>query len=144
MELSKALKDEIWDYCRVNNISNIDEFTLKLIKQGFTIEKFGATPSTKVIEKEVEKIGSTGGKKIDVRIIAATNRDLEKSMHEGNFRQDLYYRLNVVTIHIPALRERTEDIMLIANHLVKKICKDLNKKVIGISKDSEYFLKNHH
>ena len=94
-------------------------------------------------EKEVDKIGSTGSKKIDVRIIAATNRNLEKSMHEGNFRQDLYYRLNVVTIYIPALRERTDDILLIANYLIKKISKDLNKKVIGISKDSEYFLKNY-
>ena len=95
-------------------------------------------------EKEVEKIGSIGSKKIDVRIIAATNRNLEKSMHEGNFRQDLYYRLNVVTIYIPALRERKDDILLIANHLIKKISKDLNKKVIGISKESEYFLKNYH
>jgi transcriptional regulator with PAS, ATPase and Fis domain len=94
-------------------------------------------------EKEVEKIGSIGSKKIDVRIIAATNRNLEKSMHEGNFRQDLYYRLNVVTIHIPALRERTDDIMLIANHLIKKICCDLNKKVLSISKQSEYYLKNY-
>ncbi len=94
-------------------------------------------------EKQVEKIGSRGSKKIDVRIIAATNRNLEKSMREGNFREDLYYRLNVVTIYIPALHERTDDIMLIANHLIKKISKDLNKKVIGISKESEYFLKNY-
>ncbi len=94
-------------------------------------------------EKEVEKIGSIGSKKIDIRIIAATNKNLEKSMHEGNFRQDLYYRLNVVTIMIPALRERKDDILLIANHLIKKISKDLNKKVIGISKDAEYYLKNY-
>ena len=94
-------------------------------------------------EKEVDKIGSTGSKKIDVRIIAATNRNLEKSMHEGNFREDLYYRLNVVTIYIPALRERTDDILLIADSLIKKISKDLNKEVIGISKDSEDFIKNY-
>jgi len=56
MEIPKKLKDEIWDYCRINNISNIDEFTLNLIKTGFTVEKFGATPSTKIVEKEVEKI----------------------------------------------------------------------------------------
>ena len=94
-------------------------------------------------EKEVEKIGSIGSKKIDIRIIAATNRNLEKSMHEGNFRKDLYYRLNVVTINIPALRERTDDILLIAGYLIKKISKDLNKKVIGISKEAEYYLKNY-
>jgi len=58
MEIPKKLKDEIWDYCRINNISNIDEFTVNLIKTGFTVEKFGATPkpSTKIVEKEVEKI----------------------------------------------------------------------------------------
>ena len=94
-------------------------------------------------EKEVEKIGSLGSKKIDIRIIAATNRNLEKSMHEGNFRQDLYYRLNVVTITIPSLRERRDDILLIANHLITKIAEDLNKKIVGMSKDSEYFLKNY-
>ena len=55
MELPKNLKDEIWEYCRINNISNIDEFTLKLVKQGFSIEKYGI-PTNKVVEKEVEKI----------------------------------------------------------------------------------------
>jgi len=94
-------------------------------------------------EKEVEKIGSIGSKKIDIRIIAATNKNLEKSMLEGNFRQDLYYRLNVVTIHIPALRERTDDILPIANHLIKKISKDLNKKIIGITTDTEDYLKEY-
>ncbi|MGH4050540.1 MAG: sigma-54 interaction domain-containing protein [Clostridium sp.] len=94
-------------------------------------------------EKEVDKIGAIGSKKVDIRIIAATNKNLEKSMHKGNFRQDLYYRLNVVTILIPALRERRDDILLIANHLINKISKDLNKKVIGVSKDSEFFLKNY-
>ena len=52
LEISKQLKDEIWDYCRVNNITNIDEFTMRILKQGFTVEKFGATPQ--VIEKRVE------------------------------------------------------------------------------------------
>lgn len=56
MELPKDLKEEIWDYCRLNDITNIDEFTTKLVRQGFTVEKFGATPTTKVVEKIVEKI----------------------------------------------------------------------------------------
>lgn len=58
MEIPKKIKDEIWDYCRINDISNIDDFTLKLIKTGFTVEKFGATPQSieKIVEKEVEKI----------------------------------------------------------------------------------------
>ena len=56
MEIPKELKNDIWDYCRANNITNIDEFTLKCLKQGFSVERYGATPVTKVIEKEVEKI----------------------------------------------------------------------------------------
>lgn len=58
LEISKELKDEIWDYCRVNNITNINEFTIKMLKQGFTVEKFGATPQVieKKVEVEVEKI----------------------------------------------------------------------------------------
>lgn len=56
MELPKELKEEIWDYCRLNDITNIDEFTIKLVRQGFTVEKFGATPTTKTVEKIVEKI----------------------------------------------------------------------------------------
>jgi hypothetical protein len=58
MELPQQLKNEIWDYCRLNNITNIDEFTVKLVKQGFTVEKFGATPSVaeKIVEKIVEKM----------------------------------------------------------------------------------------
>jgi hypothetical protein len=56
MELPKDLKEDIWGYCRLNDITNIDEFTTKLVRQGFTVEKFGATPTTKVVEKIVEKI----------------------------------------------------------------------------------------
>lgn len=56
MEISKQLKDDIWDYCRANNITNIDEFTMKILRQGFTIEKFGATPKIKETKVEVEKI----------------------------------------------------------------------------------------
>ena len=71
MEISKELKDQIWDYCRVNNITNIDEFTLKLIKTGFTVEKYGATPTTveKIVEKEVEKIVEVPVEKIIEKIV---------------------------------------------------------------------------
>lgn len=66
MDIPKKLKDEIWDYCRVNSISNIDEFTLKLLTQGFTVEKFGATPQTK--EKIVEKIVEVPIQMIDTEL----------------------------------------------------------------------------
>ena len=71
MEISKTLKDEIWDYCRINSITNIDDFTMKLLKQGFTIEKFGATPiaNEKIIEKIVEKIVEVPVEKIIEKII---------------------------------------------------------------------------
>ncbi|OOM72693.1 nitrogen fixation protein VnfA [Clostridium puniceum] len=94
-------------------------------------------------EREVEKVGGLASKKINIRIIAATNRNLEKLVSEGKFREDLYYRLNVVTIEIPPLRERGNDIILISNHLIKKLSFDLDKKVIGISKEAEHYLKTY-
>jgi len=94
-------------------------------------------------EREVEKVGGVASKKVNIRIIAATNRNLEKLVSEGKFREDLYYRLNVVTIEIPPLRERGNDIILISNHLIKKLSIDLDKKVIGISKEAEHYLKTY-
>lgn len=71
MEIPKELNNEIWDYCRVNNITGIDDFTIKLIKQGFTVEKFGATPQPreKIIEKIVEKIIEVPVEKIVEKIV---------------------------------------------------------------------------
>lgn len=71
MEIPKNLKDEIWDYCRVNNIPNIEEFTTNMIKQGFTVEKYGATPvvKEKIVEKEVEKIVEVPVEKIVEKIV---------------------------------------------------------------------------
>ncbi|MEC3794299.1 sigma 54-interacting transcriptional regulator, partial [Clostridioides difficile] len=71
-------------------------------------------------EKELNKIGSKSNVSIDVRIIAATNKDLEKMVQNGTFREDLYYRLNVIPIKLPSLRERKEDIPLIIKHMVKE------------------------
>lgn len=94
-------------------------------------------------EREVEKVGGVATKKINIRIIAATNRNLEKLVSEGKFREDLYYRLNVVTIEIPPLRERGNDIILISNHLIKKLSVNLDKKVKGMSKEAEQYLKTY-
>lgn len=94
-------------------------------------------------EREVEKVGGVATKKINIRIIAATNRNLERLVSEGKFREDLYYRLNVVTIEIPPLRERGNDIILISNHLIKKLSVDLDKRVKGISKEAEQYLKTY-
>lgn len=81
--------------------------------------------------KEILPIGSTTPRKIDVRILAATNRDLRKSTEEGKFREDLYFRLNVMEIHIPPLSERPEDIPLLVDHLIQKHNPDLKKDFKG-------------
>ncbi len=84
-------------------------------------------------EREIERVGSTKMKRIDVRVITATNRNLEEEVNEKRFRSDLYYRLNVFPIHLPALRERGADITLLADFFVEKYAKILNKKVTRIS-----------
>ena len=85
-------------------------------------------------EREVFRIGSSRTIKIDVRILAATNKDLEECVKEGIFREDLYYRLNVVPIHIPPLRERLEDIPLLVNHFLQKYNKKAKREITSISK----------
>jgi two-component system response regulator AtoC len=84
-------------------------------------------------EKELTHLGGTSGIKVDVRVIAATNRNLEKGLKESKFREDLYYRLNVIPIFIPALRERKEDIPLLIEHFVKKFCQENNKPLMKFS-----------
>jgi PAS domain S-box-containing protein len=88
-------------------------------------------------EKEVEKIGSNSTKKIDVRIIAATNRNLEEMVDKGEFRLDLYYRLNVVSIHIPSLKERSRDISILSNHFIQKLNSYMHKQVKCLTKEAE-------
>ncbi len=84
-------------------------------------------------EREITKVGSTQAVKIDIRIIAATNRDLLECVKEGSFREDLFYRLSVVPIHLPPLRERQNDIPLLANHFLNKYNKKRGKSIQGIS-----------
>jgi PAS domain S-box-containing protein len=84
-------------------------------------------------EKEYEPLGSTIPKKTDVRIIAATNKDLSKMLNEGKFRDDLYYRLNVVKIDLPALSHRREDIPLLIDAFVRKFNAKMGKKISGVS-----------
>ena len=73
-------------------------------------------------EREFQKLGGTATIRVDVRVIAASNANLLTRVHQGSFREDLYYRLNVVPIHVPALRERVADIPLLINHFVRKVC----------------------
>ena len=73
-------------------------------------------------ERELTRVGGQEVIKVDVRVIAASNKDLKKEIREGRFREDLFYRLNVVTLAVPPLRERSEDIPLMAQHFLKNVC----------------------
>jgi len=86
--------------------------------------------------KEIERVGSNKKINLDIRIIAATNRDLKEFIREGKYREDLYYRLNVIPIEIPPLRERKEDIIVLINHFIKKYNYILSKNILGIEADA--------
>lgn len=87
-------------------------------------------------ERQFEPVGSTKTVEVDVRIIAATNIDLEKAVEEGRFREDLYYRLNVIPIHIPPLRERQGDITLLLHHFIQHFNASKGKNITGISPEA--------
>jgi two-component system response regulator FlrC len=87
-------------------------------------------------EKEIDRVGGTVSIPVDVRIIATTNRDIEKQIQEEKFREDLYYRLNTIPIHLPPLRERKDDIPLLADYFLKKYSSIENKAVKGLAEDA--------
>jgi DNA-binding NtrC family response regulator len=87
-------------------------------------------------EGEFQRLGGTGNLRSDVRIISATHKDLEASIKEGTFREDLFYRLNVITMHIPPLRERREDIRPLVDHFVERYAKENGKKIEEVSKEA--------
>ncbi len=94
-------------------------------------------------EKEFLRVGGVKPIKVDVRVISATNKDLESLIREGKFREDLFYRLNVISLFIPPLRERKSDIPLLVEHFIKKYNKYTNKKFAGIEDEAMEMLLNH-
>lgn len=94
-------------------------------------------------ERVIRRVGGTEDAKVNVRIIAATNRNLEEMVAQGGFRQDLFYRLNVINIRTPPLRERPEDISILATHFLKKYNERLNKTIGGISTEAMEVLKKY-
>ncbi|MBN1518106.1 sigma-54-dependent Fis family transcriptional regulator [Candidatus Sumerlaeota bacterium] len=94
-------------------------------------------------EGEFERVGGQDTIKTDVRIIAATNQDLERLVKDRKFREDLYYRLNVVRIHLPPLRERQEDVALLVNHFVQELCAENGKEPLGVSPKAMALLQNY-
>jgi DNA-binding NtrC family response regulator len=98
------------------------------------INPYFQTKLLRVLEDQIIRpVGSTKSMKVDVRIVAATNRDLESAVKNGDFREDLFYRINTITLRIPPLRERKEDIPLLAKHFLLKYSLELQKDVTGIS-----------
>lgn len=87
-------------------------------------------------EEEVERVGSTRPVKIDVRVISATNLDLAEEVRKGNFRDDLFYRLNVIPLQLPPLRERVEDILPLAKHFLAKYCKEMQRRNMSLASDT--------
>ncbi|SHJ78750.1 regulatory protein, Fis family [Paramaledivibacter caminithermalis DSM 15212] len=94
-------------------------------------------------EQEIERVGESEVVKIDVRIVAATNRDLKKMVEEGSFREDLYYRLNVIPIELPSLKERKEDIPLLVSYFIEKYCNQMGRNPIKIDKEALNMLINY-
>ncbi len=89
-----------------------------------------------VQEKEIERVGGSEVLKIDVRVLAATNRDLEKMIEKGTFREDLYYRLNVIPLELPPLRERKDDIPFLVQYFIAKYCKEMGRELIELNEEA--------
>ena len=94
-------------------------------------------------EKTIRRVGGTSDRRVDVRILAATNRRLEDEVSAGRFREDLYYRLNVIQLPLPPLRERMEDLPLLVHHFVEKYTRELGKSVRGVSDEAMERLRAH-
>jgi len=99
----------------------------------------------RVVEtQEFERLGGKESIKVDVRILAATNQDLQKKMEQKTFRDDLYYRLNVISIYLPPLRERRDDIMILIDHFIRIFNQKLGKEVKGLTPQAKDILMNYH
>lgn len=94
-------------------------------------------------EKTIDRVGGGQHVEVDVRVIAATHKNLEKAVHEGNFREDLYYRLNVLHVHVPPLRDRDNDIELIAQHCWQQFTQEKSPQAEGFSAEALYVMNNH-
>jgi Nif-specific regulatory protein len=112
------------------------------------VGEFNQTTQIKLLrvlqEREFERVGGTGTIKADVRIVAATNKDLERALNEGTFREDLYYRLNVFPIYLPPLRERKADILLLTEHFIAKYAQEHEKEIKRITTPAIDMLMAYH
>jgi two-component system response regulator PilR (NtrC family) len=95
-------------------------------------------------ERQIRRVGDTRDVKIDVRLIAASNRDLARAVTDGVLREDLFYRLNVIPLHLPPLRDRREDIPLLVAHFIKKLSKEVGRTVRGVTPEALAVLEQYH
>jgi Nif-specific regulatory protein len=114
------------------------------------LDEVGELPSTVQVKllrvlqnREFERVGGTATLRADVRLIAATNRDLEQAVEVGTFREDLYYRLNVFRVHLPPLRDRGDDVLLLAEQFVRTLSGHMGKEEVGLSRDAREALLAH-
>jgi len=94
-------------------------------------------------EKEIRRIGEIRNRPVDVRFISATNKEIEREVREGRFREDLYYRLNIVSIDLPPLRARREDILCLLHHHVEKFCLEMRKEMVYFTPGALRLLMNY-
>ncbi|MFO7817409.1 MAG: sigma-54 interaction domain-containing protein [Thermodesulfobacteriota bacterium] len=94
-------------------------------------------------EREFERVGGSKTIKTDIRIVAATNRDLEDEVKKNNFREDLFYRLNVIPLDLPPLRERDEDILVLANYFLQKFCSEKNREILSLGEETAQILSGY-
>ena len=132
------------DKQRIGRFEQADGGTLFLDEIG----DMSANTQAKILrvlqEHEFERLGGTRTLKVDVRLIAATNRDLTTMVEAGQFREDLYYRLNVVTMEMPPLRERKDDIAELANFFIRRFSGELKKKMVGLETEALKLLMRYH
>jgi pyruvate-formate lyase-activating enzyme len=129
LEISKQLKDEIWDYCRANNITNIDEFTMKILRQGFTVEKFGATPQT--VEKVVEKVVEVPVEKIVEKIVEVkVEVPVEKEVYitDNSNNEELANKIKDLETERDKYKEESKDFEQKWNDTLEKLREELKKK----------------
>ena len=120
------------DRQRIGRFELANEGTLFLDEIGNMTASTQAKVLRVLQEREFERLGGSRTIKVDVRLVAATNRNLEEAIARGEFREDLYYRLNVVNVHVPPLRERKEDIVPLAQHFLQRYSAELQKEVRGL------------
>jgi two-component system NtrC family response regulator len=128
---------------RVGRFEQADQGTIFLDEIGDLSPSLQSKLLRVLQEKEFERVGSGQTLKVDVRVVAATNRNLEEAIQKGTFREDLYYRLNVVTVFLPPLRERKEDIPPLIEHFLKKYRRENQKSMVSLSKEARDLLLNY-